>query len=361
MGLHVIILSLNNISPTHDEQGILFFIHILSASDGNNTIKYFSLYEMSGPAKLLASFTSFNSGIDNKIMTENTLVKQLSSFIHCDKMYDYKKNKDLNIFVEVISENKAIHDEPIFLQIYSTLKKSKQLSEFSVDWITPTLNDLLKDLFQMLDKIKHKNIVLMGCLVVLYRQLFDTVNLSYSNVFDNFFWFADFIKKCMMGVHSNFWNEWLPFGWNKFFIYGCIIVDDILYGDLPFKTMHASVYWEDIPSVNTLITLTLYDQMPEKDDTMQKHCRLEHLTYATSKMTLSECEDIEEMIYNKLVYTIDSGLFTRVSPANVDDSIKEIIKKRKLYEAQDEPPGKKGRLDASTFFKEFCAEDQHMN
>jgi len=176
-------------------------------------------------------------------------------------MFSYKSNKKLMCFKNIVYDNIKIYNTIVLNDLIVQLRKDNLLKVFDKMWHSPKVQmvkQTLQDLFEILDKIDNKNIVFMACLNILFRRVIITEKLS-CNIYEKFIMFTDIIKKCMMSVNKSFWNTWLPTGWNDYFYYGCLIVDDILYNNEQF-TMHDSVNWSVIPNVETLLNMSFYKQ-----------------------------------------------------------------------------------------------------
>lgn len=162
-----------------------------------------------------------------------------------------KKYKE---FKKIVSKHKDIFYHKYIGALVHLLKnknlriKFKTYSNSKLKLVVQ-LKQLVENFIKMLDTIIYKNIVFMACLNVMFRNVVNTSKLSSCETYVNFLMFSTIIKNCKT---ENFWATWLPSGWDKSFLGGCVIVDYILYSCSSFKTIHPAINWYQLPTFETL-------------------------------------------------------------------------------------------------------------
>lgn len=113
-----------------------------------------------------------------------------------------------------------------------------------------TLQNMLVELVVMFDNIEDNIIILMLSLMRVFRKVFDKSVLSdVQEMYMHFTAFYNVIKMCDKHFYKYFWNKWLK---TENFMYGCFIVDFILYDGTSIETMHTLVEWTKISAIQEL-------------------------------------------------------------------------------------------------------------
>lgn len=162
--------------------------------------------------------------------------------------------KKYKVFKKIVSKHKDIFYHKHIGALVHILKNNNLRVKFNTYSnsklkLVVQLKQLVENFIKMLDTIIYKNIVFMACLNVIFRNVVNTSKLSNCETYVNFLMFSTIIKHCKT---ENFWATWLPSGWDKCFLGGCVIVDNILYSDSSFKTIHPAINWFQLPSFDTL-------------------------------------------------------------------------------------------------------------
>lgn len=187
---------------------------------------------------------------DNRLKTNDSLPNLIQNLHRANKDICVESiNKKYAEFRMIVYRNFGIYDNKIANDIVHELKTNNLYFNTIKKWnITKlvVLKALFETLLTSLDKIKNKNIVFMACLNVLYRKVVDTSKCSIRFVYLQFLKFTSIVRRLMTVSDVNFWTRWLPTGWDDSFCFGCVIVDDILYGGLSCNSMHNAVNWNKI-------------------------------------------------------------------------------------------------------------------
>lgn len=175
------------------------------------------------------------------------------------------------------------------------------------------LKQLIGNFIKMLDTFIYKNVVFMACLNVIFRNVVNTSKLSNCETYVNFLMFSTIIKNCKT---EDFWASWLPSGWDKCFLGGCVIVDCILYSGSSLKTIHSAINWFQLPTFETLY---------------QTFCCNQISTVIPDKLNTDNCQLVQPMI-NILAgsNTLNSIDMQENTEINIMKQYKHKIKMNKL-------------------------------
>jgi len=192
-----------------------------------------------------------------------------------DPNYYHKNINDLKTLENIVFKHDFCNSE-IFWKLVCILKGlSTYMAQASYRIIYQwhsikviTFKQLLNELLQKLNNVENKIINFMVILNHLFHRLVETAELSEIDVYYNFIRFSDFIKKCILLSNDKTMRiEWLPNVWNNCFYYSCFIVENIIFNENKFNTIHTLIKWSKVPSIQNLIKILSYHESYDN----QKH------------------------------------------------------------------------------------------
>lgn len=226
--------------------------------------------------------------------------------------------KKYKIFKKIISYHKDIFYHKHIGALVHLLKNNNLRIKFNTYSnsklkLVVQLKQLVENFIKMLDTIIDKNIVFMACLNVIFRNVVNTSKLSNCETYVNFLMVCTIIKNCKT---EDFWATWLPSGWDKCFLGGCVIIDYILYSDSSFKTIHPAINWFQFPTFETLY---------------QTFCCNQINTNVQDNLNTDNCQLVQPMV-NILAHsnTINSTDIQATTEINIMKQYKHKIKINKV-------------------------------
>ncbi|XP_050533369.1 uncharacterized protein LOC126901149 isoform X3 [Daktulosphaira vitifoliae] len=144
-------------------------------------------------------------------------------------------------------------------RLENRLKKGNLLINLDEYWNSSDTVEITDCIIRLIWSLsgKHCNIVpLMGCFMTLFRRTVVTTELSDVDTYKKFLAFSDVVKRCVLSWNKQFWKTWM---FPDSFMYGCYIVDHVLYGGTSrVKSMHHLVNWAKISCIKKYFRMPSY-------------------------------------------------------------------------------------------------------